>query len=322
MRIAVLVVVVCLSALVSPATILAQDASEAELIAQLQGKDSYLARKAAQQLSDGRKVSPDAIRALFVALDDRWISGAARSALLALGPQAALVLGKIVVDEDQGEKARLSALQTLDAIGDDARAALPYATQATQDPSSNVRYWALAVFNELEADDERKVAMNTTMLSDEAADVRSYAVQSLEVLGPKAQSAVPQITKLLDDSAERFYPISNHYYTTRPVCYDAALALAGIGDGAKSELPKLRQMMQDYEDGMARIAAGYAVARLQEDPQAGVEVLTAHLDPKSANGNETEEAVLLLLKLGARARAALPALKRTLQHEDGLIRIL
>lgn len=121
--------------------------------------------------------------------------------------------------------------------------------------TEDVRYAAVLAIAAIQKDDARLVQSLKSLLSDSSPHVRAAAVQRLGQLGPTAASAVSEVTKLLDDMEDRWHAYSPDAIGTRPVRYDAAMALAKMGKSARSTLPKLREMTDKDPDSLVRIAA-------------------------------------------------------------------
>ncbi len=321
----------------------AQDVSEAELIATLQGDDSRAAAQAATALGELEGPSQQVVTALIKALQDkregevrtanfgiifgegpysRPVALFARDALVEIGEPAAAELANLLADPSQTESNRSSVLRMLEKIGPDAKAALPTIVKFLEDESFSVRADALDTYLAVQEEVELRVKVLIARLADENPNMRYLALVYLQKLGPAAAAAVPKMIPLLDDPDERVHYYSAHYSGLRLVRYDAANALAALGEAAQPALPKLRTMMRNDPNRLTRIAAAFAVARLQDDPQPGIEVLAEHMVIDSTNFELPEESAFRLEALGEKARPALPALRQALKHEMPLVRLV
>jgi HEAT repeat protein len=212
-------------------------------------------------------------------------------------------------------------MEILRRIGSDAEAAAPAVERILRDDTEDVRYAAVLTIAAIQKDDARLVQSLKSLLSNSSPHVRAAAVQPLGRLGPKAASAVSEVAKLLDDMEDRWHAYSPDAIGTRPVRYDAAMALAKMGRSARSTLPKLQEMTDKDPDSLVRIAAARAVAHLDDDRSHAIEVLIQHVDDPTGGRESIECAACALGELGAKARPAIPSLIRALKNSDTLVRI-
>jgi len=108
---------------------------------------------------------------------------------------------------------------------------------------------------------------------------------------------------------------------TRPVRYDSAMALSEMGKDGRVALPKLRELMKRDSDKLVRIAAAYAIAKLDKTEKDAVVYLIEAIQDREHGSSVPEAAAEVLGKLGPVARAALPALVVALEHPDTMVRI-
>jgi HEAT repeat protein len=101
------------------------------LVAALKDKDLYVRRFAAQALGQVGASPGDAVTALKAALNDphREVQEAAAASLAKMGPAAAAALAAVAREADREPEVRRRAVESLGALGRDARAALPVLVQ-------------------------------------------------------------------------------------------------------------------------------------------------------------------------------------------------
>ena len=138
-----------------------------------------------------------------------------------------------------------------------------------------------------------------------AEDWNSEAVSGFEVLGTNAQSAVPALTRIVDQNIS---PTSRYY---------AIQALSGIGPPAAEAVPSLLRCATDTDPevrGVAIVALGY----IHAEPDRVVPVLMNALhDPDS----EVRESTLVALeRFGPDAKLAVPALVELLNDPNSCVR--
>ena len=188
-----------------------------------------------------------------------------RAAILAvggMGPEAKAdvpALIALLADKDAG--VRWAAATVLQAIGPPAEAAIPALTKLLKDPES-----AGPHFN----------VMGTGGTNGEGGPVRLSAAIALGVFGPKAKTAVPALTELLNDkymwvpvvAAETLGKIGPEAKTAVPaliellkrkatdsnVRYEAIRALGAIGD-AKEAIPALTELRKEHNYSVSMAAA-------------------------------------------------------------------
>ena len=124
------------------------------------------------------------------------------------------------------------------------------------------------------------------------------AIDMIGTLGPRADAAVPELTKALDRRSLRGL---------------AATALGRIGRAARPALDQLRELMRDKEANMA-IAAAFACWRIAEDP-AAIPALVRGLGSGSAGSR-----FMATSSLGRIRKPAVDPLIAALAHEDPIVR--
>ena len=148
-------------------------------------------------------------------------------------------------------------------------------------------------------------------------DFRWRAAQVLLDMGPKAQPAVPALTRALKDP-ENF------------VRFNVARALGSIGSGAHPAIPALIEAMDENNlapptrsvdfggDWQVCAAAAEALRSIGGRPGDVVPGLTQAL--KSSHAEAIMAACRSLASFGAKAESAVPSLLGLTQHEDSNVR--
>lgn len=123
---------------------------------------------------------------------------------------------------------------------------------ATTHPDYKVRITAITALGKMETETEVAVPALTKALSDSVSDVRIAAAYALRDLGPAADSAVPELVKMLQ---------TDEAHGARRA---AAEALGQIGD--TRVVPSLAAVLYDADSNQSfMIAAAQAIAALTEN---------------------------------------------------------
>ncbi len=174
---------------------------------------------------------------------------------------------------------------------------------------------------------DKRLSQWTQLLTDESRVVRYRAARDLGGIGPRAHAARPALFEALKNesgsvrvSAARalrrigvqakdvpalIVALKDKDFSVRRV---AALALGEIGHEAKAALPALKE----------RKGPAFACAIVQIDPddEAGIPYLIEEINSTDYNTYYRDAAILALGRIGPRAKAALPALRRILNDND------
>ena len=308
-----------------------------ELIAVVKGEDSIKSAAAITAIGKRKPTSDLAIQTLVDALaDDRRAVGAsnyvfhsfpvatvgstAADALAEIGKPAVPRLREFITKHDNMAVRRL-AIRSLAKMQGDAAEALPTLERLLGDPQVEIRFEAVAALVAVQRDPRSLSSVLGTVLSDKSPDVRAAAIRALGDLGESGARHVPHLLKLLDDPASRWQFYTPDMAMPYPVRHDAARALAGIGKDGRVALAKLREMMNGDANSLVRIAAAFAVAKLDDAPQDAMEYLIAAVQDDEKGYGGLEAAAESLGKLGPQAKAALPALGDALKHPETMVRI-
>jgi HEAT repeat protein len=128
---------------------------------------------------------------------------------------------------------RAAAIALLGALRGHARAAVPALLDALKSPTDWIRQRALHALGTI--GDPSAVSAIVTALEDPSHFVRDNAVDALRDLGPKAEAAVPALTRVLLNDPKA------------SVRRSVILALERIGPAALAAEPELRQALGDHE---------------------------------------------------------------------------
>jgi HEAT repeat protein len=248
-------------------------------------------------------------RAVVAALldDDYYVRNQARSALVALGPDAADVAPDLArLAGHEHDKVRYAAFQVLEKL--DVDAALPVLIPLLTHDQSNVRQGAAQAVGRFGASAGAAVPTLIRMLGDH--QTRSPAVHTLARLGPAAAPALPRLMAFLDDRA------TNHELRTR-----VAQAVGAIGPQARSALPKLRLELSraNFSEATGRyrsalVLAIVAIAGADDPAVASYATRLAHAQ-SSSNPMTRVESARALVELGPAAAPAVAALRRSLRRD-------
>ncbi len=183
--------------------------------------DLELRRAALGAIGAIGKPSPEVVKLLSEALKERDVKQAALAALAECAPRvAAAELEKALADTDAEVRAEAIGGLASDAV----ERLVPQILRACKDPAPAVRLAAIQALRGAKRDRMRVVSALRAALRDEDSEVRDASLISLQVLGPAAAAALPDLIALLGqrDSAGL-----------------AAAALARQGARASAALPTL-----------------------------------------------------------------------------------
>jgi HEAT repeat protein len=212
---------------------------------------------------------------------------------------------------DLGPSARTATAGLLDALKD--RSYIPPPSSGLQ-PQNSVQLYAVRALLSLGAEAEDRLAREgmpilTAALEDRDPFVRQYAVEGLEMLGWRAESAVPRLLSLIHDEYQRRQKSPSH----REKAMESLLAadagtsatyvLASIGPAAVSPLCEWLQ-------GGDRELCLIALQTLQ--------AMTTAL--QSRDGQIRAAAAQALGAIGRQSHPAIPALRKALRDSDVLVR--
>ncbi|ODA28483.1 HEAT repeat domain-containing protein [Planctopirus hydrillae] len=308
-----------------------------DLITIVHGKDSIKSAEAVTAIGKRRPASELAIRTLIDSLNDdrravhipnhvfiifpvETVGSKAADALADIGKPAVSQICEFI-NKSPNTNGRKRAILALSKMESDASASLPTLTRLLADPQDEIRLQAVMAIVSIQKDSHSLSKILGTVLSDESPEVRAAAIQAVGALGEAGSPNIPRLIELLDDTDDR-----SHFYTpdmtgTRPIRYDAAIALAFMGKKAEVALVQLKEIMNRDPDPIVRVAAAFAIARMSDAPDDAVGALISAIQHDEHGSDVVSDALIWLGKLGARAKVAIPELEHALEHPDVLVRI-
>lgn len=152
---------------------------------------------------------------------------------------------------------RRAAARGLGQIGPEAKVVVPQLLEALHDERWEVASdaaWSLGI---IESAEPKVVDSLVVALKHDHREVRRYAAFALARLGANARSAIPELTRCLDDD---------------DMGYMAARALGDIGGDARNAIPSLTKLLASPSLG-DRAEAAKALANLGPLPPDTVEAL-------------------------------------------------
>jgi HEAT repeat protein len=273
-------------------------------------------------------IGPKAVPALADAMVNRpekVIRIAAASTLVELldkSDQKPLIFQRLDrATADPEEAMRRIAVQGLGRMGPMAKPALAHLIEIVKgDPSESVRYEAVNSLGLIDKKGERALPPLIEALRDRSADVSSAAARSLGNFGLLAKSSVPALTAALDDPREHHRALAPDFVVMRALRCDVAEALGYIGIEANAAIPALRNAVAKDRNPEVRVSAALALSRIDPKDQGAMSAIIRELELKGKGTWGQEAAIKALTELGSKARAAGPALIRSLANDEPSIR--
>lgn len=314
-----------------------QQPSLDDLIAIVDGKDSIKSAEAITAIGKRKPTSDLAIQTLVDSLaDDRraeyipdsvpitfpvdTVGSTASNALAEVGKPAVSPICDFL-SHNRDTKVGKLAIRSLSKMDGDAVDALPTLQRLLSDPEMEVRFETVAAVVSIQKDADALSFTLGPVLSDKSPDVRAAAIRALGDLGELGSRHVPSLVRLLNDTDDRWHFFTPDSAGTRPVRYDSARALAEMGKDARVALDKLREMMAGDSDTLVRIAAAYAIAKLDNVAKDALDYLIESVQDRENGTRVPEAATEALGKLGPKAQLALPALLDALAHPETMVRM-
>ena len=162
------------------------------------------------------------------------------------------------------------------------------------------------------------VSQLLSALDDKDANIRAETIQVLRREGLSSATYVARLGELLSDAEGYSYPVSADSVGSRPVKYEAVIALGEIGPKARAYLPKLRDILANDSNSDVRIAAAVALVQLDEQSKSAIRYLMDEAENASSEYLRSD-AIQGLGRLGARAKMASPVLRRILRSDHSWI---
>jgi len=279
-----------------------------------------------------RGFGPPAVPVLIEALKHPTpnIRAAAAATLGDMGRDGADAVNPLfVLTGDASLEVRAAALRALVAQRADPGRLKPLLQTALASPNTDLRKAGAAGTAALGGAAQLGVRGLLDLLADDHAAGRVAAVQALGQLGPKAASAVAPLVARLGDVAlqsliiETLGKIGPAAAPAVPRLIELAgttdqrasvlPALTKIGPGASTALPLIYACLKD-QAGDVRAAAATAVAAIESDQAKALATLIPLAGDSSARMRRAAGAALV--RFGAAARPAVPALVRVLPSES------
>ena len=236
-------------------------------------------------------------------LDDRGPDGSGgrdvRHRAFGLGGVGNALKLLVTVLDDADARVRDPAVRALSALGPAAVSALPGLVDALEDPMPAVRAAAAEAIGGM-GDGARPAvpALVRRLASDDETGVTAALLGASERLGEIAASAVPAVASWVDRG--------------EPEIQERAIAaLSKIGRGDADARDSLERAACEASNEL-RIAAGKALAKVVDDPETIVPVISAWLSDRDSTMRRS--AMEILGDLGPAASAAAPRLMPLLEE--------
>jgi HEAT repeat protein len=185
---------------------------------------------------------------------------------------------------DRDVQVRLAAIATVEALGIDAKPALPVLVRAMADQNMFVRWAAVRTVGEIgPVPDVKTVPGMVRLLEDQDVDVRTAAITALDRYGPAAADAVPALARVVNKGDAEVRVAAIH-------------ALEDIGTEDAQVMVALTEALRN-NDVRVRSAAAVALGELARATPSVVQALRAALsDPEPEVRRTASEALLSLRK--------------------------
>lgn len=302
-----------------------------KLVEQLASPNRETRREAALQLESAGPDGKEAVPALTKALDDpdKQVWSNAVTALANLGPAAEPAIPDLIKTLDSraprggGERDRRQALmRSAFALSRIGPAAIPPLIEALAAPDTGLRTGAAKALAGMGAAARPAVPALISNFGHEDAEVRREVIEALGEIGVETKPV--------------FDALSSDQTLVRET---AARTLARLGSSASGTAPALMDLLKSERDPTVRAAVFSALPSVQADPKRALTLLLAAIDDENelvrragvtsllllrsaqselisaltamlgnANPTTSERAADVLGRIGAPARAALPAL--------------
>jgi HEAT repeat protein len=277
--------------------------------------DAEVRRDAAQTLARMGADAKGAVDALADALKKDKDGSVREASARGLGRLAAqvdtqtFILAGALTDADAGTRA--AAAETLNALGDKARIALPQLLKVLADKKADAipREYAARIMGRLDSETKTTVPALAAVCVDKQAPlkVRETAVDALARLGTAAEETAEPLARIVQAKDEK--PALRR---------SAVVALGKIGIKAALGWPALQNALRDNDNGLRYQAIRLAGA-LAKDDKAIVPAL-ADSALKDENVENRLAAIQELGQLGNLAVAAVPTLNQLTSDSRGSIR--
>ncbi|MBL8795988.1 MAG: HEAT repeat domain-containing protein, partial [Planctomycetia bacterium] len=282
-----------------------------ELTTALTHESPAIRGRAAQALAEIGSSADESRPALLKALQDKEpkVRARAAEALARIGPAQEDEAGLVAALKDENPEVRSQVAAALGKRGTGAgQAVTPLLNQLQKDKNEDARAAAAGALGKIRprTNKDAVAALRAAAAKDPQAKVRAEAVAALGDLGKGDKDATKSLVQeLISDLATAAKDRDAN------VRRNAAQSLGGYGSRAEKGIPALTALVSDPE-GPTRLAAVTALGKIGEpavDPGLVKAVRSQHPDVRKA-GMEA------LMKIGAEAYRAVPAVAGLLQDED------
>jgi HEAT repeat protein len=264
------------------------------LIASLRSDDLEKRRNAVTMLGYLGTAAEPAIPQLAELLRNgpESLRDAALRALGTAGAPADLVVppAQLALQSEMTDRRRSGAM-ALAALGNDSRAALPDLIAALGDSDNVVKINAARAIGSIQPPVQASVSPLMDALKSTEVSVQVEVVRALGKMGETSQPAIPAVVELLSNASPELQTV-------------ISTALGELGSTARSALPEIKKQLAGGSPA-TRVAALKAYARIENDADRKVELLTTGLDDEDLSVR-----LVALAELGELGRAAAPAAEK------------
>jgi HEAT repeat protein len=236
---------------------------------------------------------------------------------------------------NKNPKVRAKAAQRLAAFGPAAKAAIPELIHLLKDPEQLNRALAQEALSKIGAPDSKQIPLLTKCLKDPVREVRAYSAGALGKLERSAHSAAGALVTTLKDAdptvrRQAAWALGKVGYDKKkeafadlqPLLHDsdhdvrvaAAEALTTVCPLDTSDLPFLQELLK-HEDVDARTVAARALVRLGAQAKAALPAVIAAVK-ENYDRNFRRAALRMIGQFGPDAKDAVPVLLDVMKDED------
>lgn len=303
----------------------------------LQGKPSHsqieIIRCVVQLKFDARPAQAELVQALQS--ENKQLRRAAAEALATIGVAVVPTLERLLSHSDR--LFREGAARALGQMGGAARSSQTALTRLLKDPDSTVRTQAALALWFVADNTELSLPILNLVLKDIDHEDRWEAVEAIGIISMQARPAIKGITEILlngvkdRDARVRAHAARWLWRRTRqpsrivPLIRDllsdrdaftrlTAVEILGEMAGQDRSLPLLMQALED-RDLLVRLLAEEGLSRGGEDALPQLEQALTSTNPRVRQG-----VIRALERMGSRAKALLPALRKLQKDPDPLVR--
>ena len=223
------------------------------LVEGLKAKDESLKMQAAHALSL-RGLREDEVLPIFIAglkNDEASVRRQAAESIARYGAKASKAGPALIAALDDADDSVVAqSMATLRVVGADAKSLFPAMVKVLRRKDTKLHTAASQIIFQVGPDAIDEIV--TLLKKEDAPGIRLACLQTLAMVGPRAKSAVSELTKALDDPSPR-------------ARMTAARALGNIGPEAKTAQDALTKALKDTDDNVKKIAEA-ALTQIKADP--------------------------------------------------------